>query len=670
MNESTHYVLAEWALRGKEPTDTGYRLLRWSHGLVGEKNFDYVVSRYSPGDLTVFPQVTVSWLRNELQNQYYLALAIHKTQEPASHDAGGREIVYTSYYCIPYDQLKNGPVPYSLMYECFRSVSLPTEDRLPIPARLGVLGSPALPDARAMRVAALLLTGRPVCILRANHLGETERLRFIDMVSALLPYGMRCAFSASTMTSGTNRSHNFRLFFSTADRAEGDHVVSWDDANTDLSGYDIANEYLAWLSGDGIKRRIAQLAMLNEPRGFKEEQVRELLGYLKSRSGRWRAPPIYRGLRILPATTLSVPTGTAESDEAGRDPLDDEADCSDAAAGEDEDPQPAESRSAPTREITVGGSLEPVVLTGEEASQRFSQGLSQSGTPRPSSRRSLEDLLAAVAADLNEEEDLGHRLGDDLQELHHYRRSEISEDARQTYLHDIKHLGLLDDHPDIESDLRDELYTMLLRLFFGQRVNYDAYCDIERCLDLSDAGILHASLATTIMATFPVTDVPRFLMLYAVDDGKLMRELSSRASSDLAAKAAEQRLSPEHSRIIYTIVLASLTGAGNQRDIHEVERAVHSQGYFAQTLERIYPDDRQIAELKNLLTYLYGTGLLARLPRGRKLDQRIHYILEIEGKKPTLALSFALQEITGKHKLVTEIAMRARANFGQPGPPQ
>ena len=81
-----------------------------------------------------------------------------------------------------------------------------------------------------MRVAPLLLTGRPVCVLGAEGTSHLERLEFIDTVMGLLPYGFRSRMTAATWTRATNRNHRFRLYFSSAPRAdEPDQVVIWNE---------------------------------------------------------------------------------------------------------------------------------------------------------------------------------------------------------------------------------------------------------------------------------------------------------------------------------------------------------------------------------------------------------------------------------------------------------
>ena len=95
-----------------------------------------------------------------------------------------------------------------------------------------------------------------------------ERLEFIDTVMELLPYGFRSRMTAATWTRATNRNHRFRLFFSSAPRAdEPDYVVIWgDDPDLVRVPDGEAGEYFDWLQ-DNIGP-LARLAELTSEMGF------------------------------------------------------------------------------------------------------------------------------------------------------------------------------------------------------------------------------------------------------------------------------------------------------------------------------------------------------------------------------------------------------------------
>ena len=264
-------VTGEWALWGKGPRDRDYHVLECSDGPVSREDFDQVLTMYSPGTLEAWPQVTIGWLREwayyrpHLGYLGYLGIAIHDRPEPGRRDATGRQIALTRYFCVPFRELAIGAVSYQAMFEGFEEVELRPGDRSPIPTELAAWRPGAPPGRLAARVAALLLTDRPVRIVGAEKTTELgERLRFLDDVASLLPYGMRSQLSCSTWVSSTMRGHA-RLFFSSHRvDGEGDHEVIWGRDDAAPTGNPFADQYLRWLLAD-VPRRVAQLAERTEP---------------------------------------------------------------------------------------------------------------------------------------------------------------------------------------------------------------------------------------------------------------------------------------------------------------------------------------------------------------------------------------------------------------------
>jgi hypothetical protein len=222
-------VTAEWALWGKDAQDAEYRLLACSDGSVGAATFVEQITSFSPGSAETWPQVTVGgFLLHGVAD--YVALAIHDTAQ-GRHDAVGREIVYTRYFCVPYPQLAAGRVRYRDMYDAFAGF-WPDEGnqsarRFVLPRADQVSGSAPLAGPQrplAMRVAALLLTSRAVCVLGADGADTRERLAFLDGVMSL-PYGMRSRLAGATWASSTAYDLKLRLFFADARRRGNDHAV-------------------------------------------------------------------------------------------------------------------------------------------------------------------------------------------------------------------------------------------------------------------------------------------------------------------------------------------------------------------------------------------------------------------------------------------------------------
>jgi hypothetical protein len=148
-----------------------------------------------------------------------------------------------------------------------------------------------------MRVAALMLTCRPVCILGADALSFSERLRFLDSVMSLLPYGLRSQVSASTLTSSHFWEHKFRLFFSDGRRvSDEDQVVNWaerDDPQPDHDDPDVS-KYLNWLAN------VSRLADLTDPIGFHRARIDSVLDVLFTAPGGPAQPSLTADGPVLP----------------------------------------------------------------------------------------------------------------------------------------------------------------------------------------------------------------------------------------------------------------------------------------------------------------------------------------------------------------------------------
>jgi hypothetical protein len=275
VSEESVEITAEWALWGKESRDAGYRLLECSAGPADADLFTTVITRYSPGTLETLPQVTVSWLRHDGMGRC-VGLAIHDT-EAGRYDVAGRTIMFTRYFCVPYEEMARSAVSYEELYAAVQRFRLEPGDRAPVRVELhrpGVRG--VARDPLTMRVAALLMTSKPVCVLGAEGSGFTDRLRFVDRVAALLPYGMRSELSAATWASSTFEEHKFRLFFASTARRGDDHVVRWRQPEDRAIGHRYADDYLSWLVHGGDDPEDA-LAGKTELYGSEFEQPKILM---------------------------------------------------------------------------------------------------------------------------------------------------------------------------------------------------------------------------------------------------------------------------------------------------------------------------------------------------------------------------------------------------------
>ncbi|HMH92336.1 MAG TPA: hypothetical protein VK586_14775, partial [Streptosporangiaceae bacterium] len=265
---ATITLRVQWALWGTEAGGSGYHQLACSAGEISRDAVDWVVTRYLPGTPHAgphsWPQVTIGWLRDDSLGDC-LAVGIHDravpdAAGPGAVDAHGRTVTRARLYYVRFPDAARSRVSYSDLYEALSAVRLPAASPEPVRADLAVRPGPApAPAEFALRVAALLLSGYPVCVLGAEDLTVTERLGFLDAVASLLPYGMRARLSVSTWA-GSTAAHRFRLFFAAVPRSGAEDIaVAWDQAGTVPNAGGACAAYLSWLREDTV-RRVEQLA--------------------------------------------------------------------------------------------------------------------------------------------------------------------------------------------------------------------------------------------------------------------------------------------------------------------------------------------------------------------------------------------------------------------------
>jgi len=215
---------AQWALWGKEADETGAHVLSCSNGPLRTKDFAETITRYSPGDLDALPQYTISWIPDANRDPEYVALGIHELAptDPAradgrsQRDAAGRVIVFVRLFCVRYADLARMSAGYQDLFQAADQVQLPPSAAGRVPLILSAEPAPILKGPRgrlAARVAVLLLTGHPVCVVGADDASAAERLRFIDTALAWLPYGLRATLSAGTWADSNSQHLKLRLFF-------------------------------------------------------------------------------------------------------------------------------------------------------------------------------------------------------------------------------------------------------------------------------------------------------------------------------------------------------------------------------------------------------------------------------------------------------------------------
>lgn len=292
-------VLAEWALWGKAPGDPNYGVLRCSQGNFRPGDFGEIITRYTSGAKDSLPQYTVCWIPDEDGPDGYMGVAIQELADPDPRASGGRvrasrgrEIEYVRLFCVRYRDMAKHRADYAELVESVRDCPLTTGPASPIEIELVDRKSPLLPVrdrvpgdfALAKDVATLLLTTRPICVLGAELTTAEDRLRFIDAVMSLLPYGLRAALSASTWASATARDLKLRLFFASSERDDGGMTayVSWGHP-VRLDNFTAQSmplrHYVNWLerNGAGVTGELAAQA---DPVRFESEEIRQMVANL------------------------------------------------------------------------------------------------------------------------------------------------------------------------------------------------------------------------------------------------------------------------------------------------------------------------------------------------------------------------------------------------------
>lgn len=290
-------VPAGWAVYGKTAgTADDYAVLRSSTAYFSRADYDGILRRFVPGtppprpqrfEAAGLPWATISYAPLRLPQAgpgvgaggvpvaaeaSVLGIAVCDWTDVT--DGAGRPVAATSYLCAPFGALAAVSLGYEDLYLALRwdpavaaalgpgAVGPHTsdEDRTSIPVTdgAGPAGRGAVPlgplpglDAScvaqvleadpamfrlAAGVAALLLC-QPVALLggRAAEPGSriTERLRFLDAIVALLPYGQRARLVVSTWAD-SGSTHRIRLAYT--DRARpGDATVTLAGPNAQAS---------------------------------------------------------------------------------------------------------------------------------------------------------------------------------------------------------------------------------------------------------------------------------------------------------------------------------------------------------------------------------------------------------------------------------------------------
>ncbi|MCM3887426.1 hypothetical protein ND747_27930, partial [Frankia sp. R82] len=253
-------VEAGWALYGKiAGSADDYRVLRASGAYFSRADYDAILRRFVPGtppapsresEPAALPWATISYapLRPgsapPAGSATVQGLAV--CDWTRLRDAAGRPVSATAYLCAPFASLAAVPVSYQSLFRTLRddpavgavlggqAVGTGAGGTIPLDLTLGfdadAIAAPLDADDEAFRLAAgiaALLLRQPVALVGAPASDPTvrisERLRFLDAVAALLPYGQRSRLVASTWADAGS-THRIRLAYT--DRARpGDAEV-------------------------------------------------------------------------------------------------------------------------------------------------------------------------------------------------------------------------------------------------------------------------------------------------------------------------------------------------------------------------------------------------------------------------------------------------------------
>ncbi|MEU9889528.1 hypothetical protein [Sphaerisporangium sp. NPDC051011] len=267
-------ITAEWALWGKRPgTADGDDVLACSDGRFDRDDFGEIIARYTPGAPANLPRVTISWV-NGHGDTPHVGMAVQEWS--AERDGMGRDIALTRYFCLPYAELARGPVDYETLYRALAPRTLPAAGLLTADvAALDVEETTGRADQTAMGAAALLLTGDPVCVVGAEGVPMPARLRFLDSVAALLPYGLRSRLTLSTWTDSASR-HRIKLSFA-RHAPEGAHVIGWGEPVRVAEAPETVRRYHDLLADHPrLGDLVARFARDTTPRSLRSPDIAEL----------------------------------------------------------------------------------------------------------------------------------------------------------------------------------------------------------------------------------------------------------------------------------------------------------------------------------------------------------------------------------------------------------
>jgi hypothetical protein len=234
-----------WALWGKRAgSNDDYSVLSCSAEPFSKAEFAAILSRFATGSPSVrqqgpgkLPWITLSWVGTE--KDLHLGLSIQEATQEV--DGAGRPITKMSYFCVPFAALRREPIAYASIYEEVADLELPRTGGDKLQLNVQVLGTAQMArwlakfDEDVVATTASMLLRGPVSILQAEASTLAERLEFLDVVAAMLPYGYRAKYTAATWSDSGVR-HRMRLAFAERPREDAFRVLWRQPVDTSAGG--------------------------------------------------------------------------------------------------------------------------------------------------------------------------------------------------------------------------------------------------------------------------------------------------------------------------------------------------------------------------------------------------------------------------------------------------
>jgi len=235
----------------KEPGDLNdYSVRRAGGSYFSVKAYGVIFRRFSPGtppprrpepSQDALPWVTVCYAplgKSARGGAVAFGVAIRTWTDDV--DGAGRRIARTTFLCIPFDAARDRPVSYRQLHDMATSPAVVAQmdgmGRPGIPLDLQPLAPTVLVDPIAaedrFRLAALAAAAAlagPVAILGAPVVAADRqaeaRLKILDAIAALLPYGQRSRLVAGTWAD-SGAGHRLHVTFTDRPRP-GQPAVDW-----------------------------------------------------------------------------------------------------------------------------------------------------------------------------------------------------------------------------------------------------------------------------------------------------------------------------------------------------------------------------------------------------------------------------------------------------------